>query len=118
MVLSSADRTLNKFVAHLSLNVLNGNKVIEVRVKGIDKGSAIAKIIPTARFDFILCIGDDVTDEDMFRQLQATPEAYTIKVGDETSGARYNLYDPAMVQSLLQDIAAHPGLASGLKKIN
>lgn len=95
---------LNKLVSPLSLNVLNGNKVIEVRVKGINKGAAIAKIIPDSPFDFILCIGDDVTDEDMFRQLHGIPEAYAIKVGNEPSDARYNVYDPPMVQSLLREI--------------
>jgi trehalose 6-phosphate synthase/phosphatase len=92
----------------LSLDVLDGNKVIEVRNKGINKGSAISNVIIGANYDFIVCIGDDKTDEDMFKLLLPYSEAYTIKVGNEYSHARYNLYTPYLVQSLLQNIAEFP----------
>lgn len=89
----------------LPLNVLNGNKVIEVRNKGINKGNAIGKVLNSASYDFVLCIGDDKTDEDMFKKLSNTPEAFTIKVGNEVSFAKYNLHSPYLVQTLLDAIA-------------
>jgi trehalose 6-phosphate synthase/phosphatase len=92
--------------APLSLHVLNGNKVIEVRIKGIDKGMAVEKILGNAGYDFILSVGDDITDEDMFKKLAALPEAFTIRIGAEASHARYHLPAPYMVQSLLQAIAS------------
>ena len=76
---------------HLPLNVLNGNKVIEVRNKGVNKGAAIEKLTMSS-YDFVLCIGDDKTDEDMFVKLARMTEAYTIKVGNEASFAKYNLH--------------------------
>jgi trehalose 6-phosphate synthase/phosphatase len=96
---------LVKHSAGLSLNILNGNKVIEARIKGIDKGAAVMRILERGEYDFILCIGDDETDEDMFKKLALRPEAYTIKVGNEASFAKYNLYNPSMVQGLLGMIA-------------
>ncbi len=92
----------------LPLNILNGNKVIEVRIKGINKGVAAQKVIDADNYDFILCVGDDKTDEDMFKKLQSLPEAYTIKVGDEISFAKYNLHSPYLVQSLLYAISVYP----------
>ncbi|WP_431217662.1 trehalose-phosphatase [Puia sp. P3] len=101
---------LSKFASHHSLNILNGNKVIEVRAKGVNKGKAISHILNGNDYDFILCIGDDQTDEDMFRKLATRPEAFTIKVGNEASFAKYNLYNPYMVQSLLHTLSLYaPG---------
>ncbi|HVV06791.1 MAG TPA: bifunctional alpha,alpha-trehalose-phosphate synthase (UDP-forming)/trehalose-phosphatase [Puia sp.] len=98
----------------MSLNVLNGHKVIEVRLKGINKGAAINRIVTSANYDFILCIGDDETDEDMFKKLAGRPDAFTIKVGNEASFAKYNLHNPAMVQALLQTVSSYaPGPPQG-----
>jgi trehalose 6-phosphate synthase/phosphatase len=94
----------------LSLNVLNGHKVIEVRLKGVNKGAAIGRIIGRGNYDFVLCIGDDETDEDMFKKLATRTDAFTIKVGNEASFAKYNLHNPPMVQALLESISVYaPG---------
>ena len=39
--------------------------------------------------DFILCIGDDTTDEDMFRSLRE--RGYTIKIGRGNTAAQYTI---------------------------
>jgi trehalose 6-phosphate synthase/phosphatase len=57
-----------------TLDVRKGKKSLEARVKGITKGYIIKEIISNqenkkADADFVMCIGDDVTDEDMFVQL-------------------------------------------------
>ncbi|MFD0794875.1 bifunctional alpha,alpha-trehalose-phosphate synthase (UDP-forming)/trehalose-phosphatase [Mucilaginibacter litoreus] len=92
----------------LPLNILNGHKVIEVKSLATDKGKAIEKILNSRNYDFILSIGDDQTDEDMFRKLANRPEAFTIKVGEQISHAKYNVLTPYLVQSLLQTIANYP----------
>jgi trehalose 6-phosphate synthase/phosphatase len=105
---------LTRPAAQLSLNVLNGNKVIEVRLKGINKGAAVGRLLAAQKYDFILCIGDDQTDEDMFKKLATRTDAFTIKVGNEASFAKYNLHNPAMVQALLQTVSAYaPGRMPG-----
>jgi trehalose 6-phosphate synthase/phosphatase len=95
---------LSKTTVLLDLDILNGNKVIEVRNKGINKGIAVNKLLKRKEYDFILCIGDDKTDEDMFKKLARKPEAFTIKVGKEASFAKYNLLNPDAVKSLLKSL--------------
>ena len=60
--------------------------------------------------NFAFCIGDDTTDEDMFKALIGYKEAVTIKVGPEASYAQYNLHTPHMVVALLEGMA-HLNLA-------
>jgi len=55
-----------------TLDVRKGKKSLEARVKGITKGFIIKEILSTIEkkdIDFVLCVGDDVTDEDMFTEL-------------------------------------------------
>lgn len=87
------------------LSVLNGHKVIEVKGANINKGVAVKELLLTQKHDFILCIGDDQTDEDMFRILQGNKAAFTIKVGNEPSYAAHNLLTPYLVHELLQRLS-------------
>ncbi|TSD67281.1 bifunctional alpha,alpha-trehalose-phosphate synthase (UDP-forming)/trehalose-phosphatase [Inquilinus sp. KBS0705] len=103
------NRLLNA-TANLPVNVLAGNKVIEVRPNGIDKGSAVTKLISEQSYDFILCLGDDKTDEDMFKILASVDVAYTIKVGQDASFAKYNIQSPHVVRTFLQTIVDYPEL--------
>jgi trehalose 6-phosphate synthase/phosphatase len=81
---------LRSLVSHENkLQVLEGNKVVEVKRTGYDKGLAASKFIAGTEFDFVIAMGDDKTDEDIFRSLP--PEAITIKIGLTASLAKYNL---------------------------
>jgi trehalose 6-phosphate synthase/phosphatase len=86
---------------YLNVQVVQGNKVVEVRIKGIDKAYIVKKLLKD-NYDFILACGDDSTDEEMFRMLANNENAFTIKIGDEASFAKYNLYTPQMTVSLLK----------------
>lgn len=99
---------LTDYTAQLPLNVLNGHKVIEVRGQEVNKGIAVAKVLKTAKYDFILCLGDDQTDEDMFKQLMGVNNAFTVKIGNQPSFATFNMLSPYQVQSLLQTIVEYP----------
>lgn len=92
---------LSEFSNALNIQVCSGNKIIEVRIKGIDKGAVVKKLVKDNAFDFILACGDDYTDEDMFKALAKNKNAVTIKIGAEASFAQYNLYTPEMTVSLL-----------------
>jgi len=98
---------LLQFASNNALNVLYGNKVLEIRIKGVNKGAAIEKLIKKEEYDFILAIGDDETDEDMFKILARLPQSFTIKVGGDASFAKYNLHTSYMVNSLLQTISRY-----------
>jgi trehalose 6-phosphate synthase/phosphatase len=92
-------------IRHRDLHILNGNKVIEVRNQGIDKGAAVRKITANADYDFIMAIGDDTTDEDMFQALGSRTDAYTFRIGNQVSFARYNLHTSQTAISLLEMIS-------------
>jgi trehalose 6-phosphate synthase/phosphatase len=90
--------TLHHMVRNAHLQIIDGNKVIEIRVSGVDKGTVAKKFLKEP-YDFILAIGDDKTDEDMFRALADT--AFTIKIGSGHTLAQYYLSNQREVLRLL-----------------
>ena len=48
---------------------MQGNKVVEIKSPEYTKGSEVDRLLLASRYDFILAMGDDTTDEDMFRAL-------------------------------------------------
>ena len=85
-----------------NLQVLEGHKVIDIKNSEINKGHAVLKWLSKDNWDFILSVGDDVTDEDMFSVM---PEnAYSIKVGLHPTCAKYNIKSPDEVVSLLKKL--------------
>ncbi|OIP26258.1 MAG: bifunctional alpha,alpha-trehalose-phosphate synthase (UDP-forming)/trehalose-phosphatase [Dehalococcoidia bacterium CG2_30_46_19] len=90
---------LINFTANIDVQVLQGSKIVEIRNSGVNKGAAALHWISKNDFDFILAIGDDWTDEDLFRILPET--AYSIKVGITQSHAKYNLHNHMEVRELL-----------------
>jgi len=84
--------------------VYHSDETIELRTRGINKGSALAKWVHSQNFDFILAIGDSLTDEDIFNALP--DNAFTIKVGKSaTSSARFHLSSQLEVLPLLQKLS-------------
>jgi len=75
--------------ARLNLQIMRGNKVIEVKTTGVDKGIEATRLMNADKYDFIMAMGDDITDEDMFHAMPA--EAITIKVGSISDHARFSL---------------------------
>ncbi len=87
----------------IPLSVIQGNKVVEVKAARYSKGTVALTILEQKPYDFIVSIGDDTTDEDMFRLLPNW--AYTAKVGAGQSFARYRLARQQDVETLLQRIS-------------
>ncbi|MDK2890219.1 MAG: trehalose 6-phosphate synthase/phosphatase [Methanoculleus sp.] len=86
--------------ANLNVGVMDGNKVIEIKNNVVNKGRAALNWVSRRAWDFILAIGDDRTDEDLFAAMP--PEAYSIKVGLAPSRARFNLVAQRDVLPLLK----------------
>jgi trehalose 6-phosphate synthase/phosphatase len=96
---------LSQLVQNTSLQVIDGNRVVEVRMAGFDKGTIALRVLKDAQPDFILCIGDDTTDEDMFKALEEssfTQKTYTIKIGSRGTAAKYTLPSQQEVLPLLK----------------
>ncbi|MBU0753781.1 MAG: bifunctional alpha,alpha-trehalose-phosphate synthase (UDP-forming)/trehalose-phosphatase, partial [Planctomycetes bacterium] len=92
--------TLLDLTANLRLDVLEGKKVIEIKNTGVNKGRAALRWIGNRHRDFILAIGDDWTDEDMFSVVDNN--FFSIKVGLKPSLARYNVETVDDVRELLK----------------
>ncbi|KAI9010922.1 hypothetical protein CLU79DRAFT_772623 [Phycomyces nitens] len=54
---------------------------LEVRSLLVNKGEVVKRIQTQEPADFILCAGDDQTDEDMFRALCDDKHAFCVLVG-------------------------------------
>ncbi len=85
------------------LKVVEGNKVIEVKPTVVGKGNAAGAFLDRG-YDFILALGDDTTDEDIFKVLPGS--AYSVRVGLGQSHARYHVYGQARARELLDALAA------------
>lgn len=109
---------LTEYSKHYGLQVVRGNKIIEVKVTGADKGSIIKREIVTDDYEFILAAGDDMTDEDMFKVLANTQQAFTIKIGSEASFAKYNLLTPHMMVALLDTLSYIPSATGRQRQKN
>ena len=74
-----------------NLQILPGNKVVEIKSSEHTKGSEVKRLLNQSDggYDFMLAIGDDTTDNDMFAALPNN--AYTIKIGQASEMARFNL---------------------------
>ena len=90
------------------LEVLAGDKVVEVRLRGMHKGLVVRGLLRPG--DLALAVGDDRTDEDLFAALP--DDAMTVKVGRGSSVARHYLPDVAAVRALLRALADR-GWAAG-----
>ncbi|MDE5417687.1 bifunctional alpha,alpha-trehalose-phosphate synthase (UDP-forming)/trehalose-phosphatase [Labilibaculum sp. DW002] len=94
---------LTTMIANHNLEILEGNKVIEVKTGGINKGIAALQFLKNKNYDFVFAVGDDWTDEYMFRELPET--AYTVKVGLKRTAARYKVESVKSVRKLLTELA-------------
>ncbi len=91
------------FITNLDLQVMEGNKVLEIKNSNVNKGRAALYWVSQKEWPFILAMGDDYTDEYVF--IEMPENAYTIKIGLEMTRARYYLKDYAAAREMLQSMA-------------
>lgn len=93
---------VSNLILNQDLEILEGKKVIEIKVSGINKGTAANEFLHNNPADFVMAIGDDWTDEFLFKEL---PEnSHTIKVGTENSVAKYYLDNYKEVRDFIREI--------------
>jgi trehalose 6-phosphate synthase/phosphatase len=97
--------TLGKIVDTHNLKILDGKKVVEVLTNETGKGKAVKKLLEQNNYDFILSIGDDATDEEMFEFFLSNSTALTIKVGKGDTYAKHKLATIDEVVVLLKHLA-------------
>ncbi len=100
---AQVERALRRAVEQEPVEIVAGKFVFEARPRGIDKGSAVRRLMQVAPFAGRrpIFVGDDVTDEDGIAAVQSL-DGFGIKVGGGSSAARHRLQGPAAVADWLR----------------
>lgn len=115
---------LESILGTFNVQVVNGQGWLQVRLANVNKGNMVAQVLRDLKEspDFVLCCGDDRTDEDMFAVLSenaATKDShlFTATVGVKPSNARYYLRSSMDVAHLIEGIIeiALPGSATHVR---
>lgn len=111
---------LENVLANEPVVVKRGQHIVEVKPQGVSKGVVVESLIASMQVastppDFVLCIGDDRSDEDMFEKIAcsianpsspAIAEVFACTVGQKPSMAKYYLDDTDDVIKMLQGLSA------------
>ncbi|UCF78768.1 MAG: trehalose-phosphatase [Candidatus Eiseniibacteriota bacterium] len=95
---------LSQVLTSPEVGVLEGSKIVEVKNMGINKGHAAWRWLGGDVWDFVLAMGDDLTDEDLFSALPKS--GYSIKVGPSDSRARFRLASVEEARALLKELVS------------
>ncbi|PON48291.1 Trehalose-phosphatase [Parasponia andersonii] len=108
---------LESVLANEPVSVKSGPHIVEVKPQGANKGLIAERLLSTMKQksmlpDFVLCIGDDRSDEDMFEvitsakdSLSPVAEVFACTVGQKPSKAKYYLEDTTEILRMLQGLA-------------
>ncbi|KAG2708277.1 hypothetical protein I3843_05G167300 [Carya illinoinensis] len=111
---------LESVLANEPVTVKSGQNTVEVKPQGVSKGLVAKRLLSIMQEkrmspDFVLCIGDDRSDEDMFEVIissMAGPsiapraEVFACTVCRKPSKAKYYLDDTVEIVRLMQGLAA------------
>jgi trehalose 6-phosphate synthase/phosphatase len=95
-------RALKPILKTYALEIVQGNKILEIKNPRVSKGAAVQRWLKN-NYDFVLSIGDDATDEEMFAVLPVA--AYSLKVGRGLTAARLRLPTYKNALALLKQLA-------------
>ncbi|XP_073139414.1 probable alpha,alpha-trehalose-phosphate synthase [UDP-forming] 7 isoform X2 [Henckelia pumila] len=114
---------LESVLANEPVAVKSGQFIVEIKPQGVTKGIVAEKVFASMaengkKVDFVLCVGDDRSDEDMFeiianavskRLLYHNTEVFACTVGQKPSKAKYYLDDSSEVIEMLESLAEATG---------
>lgn len=90
-------------LSDMPIDILHGHRVLEIRAEGVSKGGYVERVVRgLSRDTFVLCAGDDRTDEDMYRALPTT--ACTVHVGSGAYETRFRVDSPAAMRRFLREL--------------
>lgn len=84
------------------VTILEGSKVLEIKSVKYNKGTMTELFLQNDKYDFILAIGDDKTDEFIFDVLPGN--AISVKIGTEPTFAKYYLSDQNQIVTFLSSL--------------
>uniref|UniRef100_A0A1J3IXS1 alpha,alpha-trehalose-phosphate synthase (UDP-forming) n=1 Tax=Noccaea caerulescens TaxID=107243 RepID=A0A1J3IXS1_NOCCA len=111
---------LESVLANEPVTVKRGQNYVEVKPQGVSKGLIARRMLSMMQErgtlpEFVLCIGDDRSDEDMFEVICSSTEGPSIApraevfactVGQKPSKAKYYLDDTAEIVRLMHGLAS------------
>nr|POE67086.1 alpha,alpha-trehalose-phosphate synthase [udp-forming] 6 [Quercus suber] len=111
---------LESVLANEPVTVKSGQNTVEVKPQGVSKGLVAKRLLSIMQEkgpspDFVLCIGDDRSDEDMFEVITSSmagpsiapmAEVFACTVGKKPSKAKYYLDDTVEIVRLMQGLAS------------
>ncbi len=95
-------QTIEELAARLDVGVFEGHKIFEVRSLAVNKGRSAELWLHEKLWQFVLALGDDYTDEDMFSVMPKG--AYSIRIGSGVTKARFHIGSVAEARSLLRGL--------------
>ncbi|HYC77489.1 MAG TPA: trehalose-phosphatase, partial [Planctomycetota bacterium] len=109
---------LNDLLSNTPVEVFTGEKVVEVRPQVANKGVIVGRVLAETPEPYLAAaIGDDRTDEDLFRALP--PDGVAVRVGTGPTRAPHRLSDWTEVRRLLDAIVKlRPGPARAASATN
>ncbi|KAL1325356.1 hypothetical protein HN51_035419 [Arachis hypogaea] len=122
---------LESVLANEPVAVKSGQFIVEVKPQDVSKGLVAERIFSSMaengkQADFVLCVGDDRSDEDMFEIisssisrniLSANSSVFACTVGQKPSKAKYYLDDTTEVISMLESLAEESDSSPDLEEI-
>jgi trehalose 6-phosphate synthase/phosphatase len=98
---------LAEMLSNTAVEVLVGDHVVEVRPQGVHKGRVVALALEArASGTLVLAVGDDRTDDDLFRALG--PEHVTVRVGSRVGASTLRMSTPVEARAFLAELASRP----------
>ncbi|CAI9278796.1 unnamed protein product [Lactuca saligna] len=112
---------LESVLANEPVTVKRGQSSVEVKPQGVSKGLVAKRMLTTMQErgmtpDFVVCIGDDRSDEDMFEVITSSvasgelisskAEVFACTVGNKPSKAKYYLDDTVEIARLMKGLAS------------
>ncbi|KAJ6836174.1 putative alpha,alpha-trehalose-phosphate synthase [UDP-forming] 6 [Iris pallida] len=111
---------LESVLTNEPVSVKSGQHFVEVKPQGVTKGLVAERLLATMREkamlpEFVLCIGDDRSDEDMFEvitgattgpSMSPAADVFACTVGQKPSKAKYYLEDKGEIVNMLRGLAA------------
>lgn len=95
---------LSEVLGHTPVEVLRGDKVIELRLFGVHKGLVVPEVMAESPNARLLALGNDRTDNDLFAATQSAG-GYAINVGPYWTDAPYRIPTVAAARAFLRALA-------------
>lgn len=104
-VIENFKALVEPFLKEHNLEIMEGKKVIELRMIGVNKGKAVRNLIRLNKGYYPVYFGDDITDEDAFKDVREYGTGVLISESPRDTSASYRLYGPEELIMLLQVVS-------------